>query len=296
MNNWTLFAVETAAFAHTEFGRILATLFVMAIGAVAWRFFKKKALAETGEGTDIHSRRGNFVLARNLVFCFTLLFVFSIWATKIAGVALSLAAVAGAMLIVSKEFLANLLGTTVLAVSRPYRIGDFIEMGDVCGRVLDTDLLVTTLAETLEGHQITGRKVVIPNSTLLTRPVKNLTATGSFVINLLNVVVSPSDDIMEHEKALLQAAADVCRPWIAAADIHLKSIECRELVDLPSASPRVLLQLDTAKECTLALRYACRPNDRVKVEQEILRKYLRYRANPDALAADRETPSLQAVS
>ncbi len=61
------------------------------------------------------------------------------------------------------------------------------------------------------------------------------------------------------------------------ADRHLKQLESRDLVNLPSAAPRVLMELRQAHEATLVLRYSCRPNDRVKVEQAILRAFLQHR-------------------
>jgi small-conductance mechanosensitive channel len=275
--NWAQLAAGVGAFAQTELGRIIATLLVIAIGAILGRFLQKRARSSPGLSSDVSRRRGNLVWAKNLIIIVCLVFVASIWATKIAGAALSLAAVAGAILLVSKEFLGNALGSALLAISRPYRIGDFIEIENVRGRVLDTDLMVTTVAETLEGHQLTGRTAVLPNSLLLTRPVRNLTATGAYMVNLLNVVVHPSEDLLALEKALLQAAGEVCAPWLIEADRHLEHMESIELIDLPSSQPRILIQMHSAKEYTLALRYTCRPNDRVKVEQEILRKYLRYR-------------------
>jgi small-conductance mechanosensitive channel len=283
MIDWTQLAAGVRAFAATELGRIIATILVIVAGVIAGRFLQKRARLTHGPTLDVTRQRGNLVLAKNIVFGVCLIIVGSIWATKIAGAALSLAAVAGAMLIVSKEFLANALGSALLAISRPYRIGDFVEMGDVSGRVLDTDLMVTTIAETLEGHQLTGRTAVVPNSLLLVRPVKNLTATGAYMVNLLNVVVNPAEDLLALEQALLRAAGEVCAPWLQEADRHLQMMESIELVDLPSSEPRVLLQLHSAKEYTLALRYACRPNDRVKVEQDILRRYLRYRPSRPAV-------------
>jgi small-conductance mechanosensitive channel len=160
-------------------------------------------------------------------------------------------------------------------------------MGPTSGRVLETDLMVTTIAETLEGHQLTGRTAVLPNSLLLTQPVRNLTATGAYMVNLLNVMVDPSEDLLSLEQALLRAAGEVCAPWLKEADLHLEHMESIELIDLPSSQPRVLMQFHDAHEYTLALRYTCRPNDRVKVEQDILRRYLRYRPSgmPRAVAA-----------
>jgi small-conductance mechanosensitive channel len=287
MIDWLEIGSGVSAFAQTEFGRIIATLLVAAIAAVIWRFLQKRARLGSELPLDVSRRRGNLVLAKNLLIVVSLMFVASIWATKIAGAALSLAAVAGAFLLVSKEFLANALGSAMLAISRPYRVGDFIQMGPTSGRVLDTDLMVTTIAETLEGHQLTGRTAVLPNSLLLTQPVRNLTATGAYMVNLLNVVVDPSEDLLTLEQALLRAAGEVCAPWLQEADRHLEHMESIELIDLPSSQPRVLMQFHSAREYTLALRYTCRPNDRVKVEQDILRRYLRYRpaALPRLVAA-----------
>jgi small-conductance mechanosensitive channel len=287
MNNWDHLSGNSGALAPTDLGRVIATVLIIILGAVIGRFLQKRARLRSLSSQDASRGRGNVVFIKNIVGGVSLALVAAIWATKIAGVALSLAAVAGAMLLVSKEFLANVLGSAMLAISRPYRIGDFIDMGEARGRVLDTDLMVTKIAETLEGHQLTGRIAVLPNSLLLTRPVKNLTATGAYMVNLLNVMVSPAEDLLSLEQALLRAAKEVCTPWLAEADQHLQYMESVELVDLPSAEPRVLVQLHSAKESTLSLRYACRPNDRVKVEQEILRKYLRYRQSevPQRVAA-----------
>jgi small-conductance mechanosensitive channel len=285
MVNWFELGSTVAAFTQTELGRIIGTLLVTAVGAILWRFVQKRARLSSASMLDVSRRRGNMVLAKNVIFAACLVFVGSIWATKIAGAALSLAAVAGAFLIVSKEFIANALGSALLAISRPYRVGDFIDMGEARGRVLDTDLMVTTIAETLEGHQLTGRTAVLPNSLLLTRPVKNLTATGAYMINILNVMVDPAEDLLALEQSLLKAAGEVCAPWLQEANRHLERMESIELVDLPSSEPRVLFQLHSAKEYTLALRYSCRPNDRVRVEQDILRRYLRYRPAKTAPAA-----------
>lgn len=280
--NWLELYNEVGVFAKTELGRIFATLFTITVTTLSVKLFQKRARSVSGDPgatVDVARRRANFVLAKNLVLMTAVVLVGTIWASKIAGAALSLAAVAGAALIVSKEFLLNLIGSTMLAISKPYRVGDFIEIDHISGRVLDSDLLVTTIAETHQGHQLTGATVALPHSLLLVRPVRNLTATGAFMINIMPVAVHPNDDILAHEAALLRAANIVCAPWLAEADAHLKRQESRELVDLPSAEPKVLIQLTSAKEYCLALRYCCRPNDRVKVEQALTRIYLRTRGS-----------------
>jgi small-conductance mechanosensitive channel len=275
---WNELYHDVSLFAKTELGRIVATVVIIAVTTAIVRFVQRRSRQGAETMADLARRRRSFVLAKNLVFIAAFVLIGTIWASKIAGAALSLAAVAGAMLIVSKEFLANMLGGAMLAISRPYRVGDFIEIEDVSGRVLDSDMLTTTLAETLEGHQLTGRSVSIPHSILLVRPVRNLTATGHFMVNIMHVAVHPNEDLFLQEEALLKAANEVCEPWIAEANLHLRRLESRELLDLPSAESRVIIELSSAKEYTFSLRYCCRPNERVKVEQAVTRLYLRYRS------------------
>lgn len=270
------------AFTQTEMGRIVATLIALFIMIMLMKLIQKHARIHAGSSLELAHRRGNFVLLKNLVLLAGVIVIGTIWASKIAGAALSLAAVAGAMLIISKEFLANLLGSAFLTVSRLYRIGDFIELDGVSGRVIDTDLLATTLSEAQEGSQVTSRTVTLPHSLLLVKPLRNLTATGAYVVHLMKVVADPAEDLIALERALLKAAHEVCGPWMEEADAHLKRIESREMLDLPSAEPKVILQLDDVKQATLSLRYTCRPNERVKVEQAILRHYLAHRSSAHA--------------
>lgn len=273
---------EINAFAHTEMGRIIATVIAVVVTMILMKVIQRRAQRASSAEMEFFDRRGNFVLLKNLVLLSAVTVIGTIWASKIAGAALSLAAVAGALLIVSKEFLSNLLGTAFLTVSRLYRIGDFIEVDGIAGRVIDTDLLATTLSEAQDGSQLTSRTVALPHSLLLVKPVRNLTATGAYVVNLLKIAADVNEDLIALESVLLGAANEICKPWLAEADSHLKLIESRELMDLPSATPRVILQLNSAKEATLSLRYTCRPNDRVKVEQAILRRYLAKRPSRQA--------------
>ena len=139
--------------------------------------------------------------------------------------------------------------------------------------MVGTSLLSTTLAETFDSNQLTGKTVTIPNAVLLTHPVRNETATGAFIVQIVRVAADTDSDLEQLEQFLLASASEVCEPWFDEAAAHLARIEARNLVDLPSAAPRVLLSLDDPKHARLALRYVCRTNDRVRVEQMILRRY-----------------------
>lgn len=265
--------LQITALAKSEIGRILATLIVFWLSAASIGFLQRRAVTRCLDEQEFARRRGNFVLVKNLILAGALVALSIIWASKIAGVALSVAAVAGAMLIVSKDFLASLLGTAVFAITRPYRVGDFIQINGVSGRVVDTSMLNTTVADTSEGNLITGANVILPHAMLLSMPVKNLTATGHYVLCLLPVSVLHRE-ITHCEPMLLKAAQEVCGKWIDEASRHLKRMEAREMIDLPSGSPKVIMDLSRHEHAILTLRYACRPEERINVEQAILRQYL----------------------
>lgn len=268
--------LHITAFAKSEIGRILATVIVFWLSAASIGFLQRRAVTRCVDEQEFARRRGNFVLAKNLILACGMVVLSIIWASKIAGVALSVAAVAGAMLIVSKDFLASLLGTAVFTITRPYRVGDFIEIGGVSGRVVDTSMLNTTVADTSEGNLITGTNIILPHAMLLSMPVRNLTATGQYVLRLLPVSVLHGD-LIHCEPLLLKAAQEVCGEWIDDASRHLKLMESRELIDLPSGNPRVIMDLSRHEHAVLTLRYACRPDERINVEQAILRRYLALR-------------------
>lgn len=220
-------------------------------------------------------QREVMVSVRNLIVVAVVVGVFAIWASRIAGFALSLAALGGGMLIVSKELLANLLGFLMLSLVRPYKVGDYVEVAGTRGRVCDISTLATSIIETQEAHQLTGRRVTVPNSVLLSTPARNITATGDYVMHLMPLLLPPTIDILATRAALLKAAETVCSQWVEAAEAHLSEVEERELMDLPSAAPRVLIEFSDPKAVTLAVRYTAPARERINVEQAILELFLR---------------------
>jgi len=258
-------------FANRESWRIALTVVVLLFMPLAIRLGRHHLAGRPGTLTE---RGERLSIWRNTLLIIGTFIILSVWASKIAGFALSLAAVAGAVLIVSKEALMNLLGFVHLTIARPFNFGDYVEIGAARGRVVDINTMNVTLLETYEGHQVTGALVVMPNALAITQPVRNLTATGKFVVQLLRVQVDRTADVLAHEQALLAAARGVCGAWQADADTHLQRLEQHRNVDLPSADTRVVIELHDGAFADLALRYACRPNERVRVEQEILRRYL----------------------
>jgi small-conductance mechanosensitive channel len=259
-----------------EPGRLFSTLLLVLAAVYANRVLARvltNPFDQASSSRDRNKQRERLVLLRNLVFMVAAFAILAIWATKIAGLAVSLAAVAGAMLIVGKDFFMCLLGSVVIAFARQYRVGDYIEVGNCSGKVINIDLFTTTLAETGHAHQITGKALTFANSSVFTQPVRNTSATGEYIVNLFVIPVPFDVDFVHAEICAFNAAQEVSKEWQAAADIHLSRMERRDFVDLPSAKPKILWESVDTRQKNLVVRFTCPMDMRISSEQAIYRAF-----------------------
>lgn len=230
-------------------------------------------------------RRLHLVWARNIIWFVALLVIVSLWASTIAGFALSLAAVAGALLIVSKELVMCVHGYLYVTLVQPYKVGDVIEFGALRGRVLDIDMFATTLAELDAAGQVTGTLAEFPNGLLLTTPLKNTSATGAFSLHHVRIPVEAHRVLALEpiERAALAAADRVTQSWRDEAMAHFKRVAEAQFIDLPSGRNKLTWDFSDPEHLVLVLRVACPINGRSDVEQAVFRETWK------ALAAQQRT-------
>lgn len=104
---------------------------------------------------------------KNGVFTVTLLALFMLWQSEISEFALSVTAIAVAIVVASKEIILCFTGSIQRASSRSFRIGDWIEVGSVCGEVIEHNLMATVIQEIDLHHgqyNYTGKTATLPNS------------------------------------------------------------------------------------------------------------------------------------
>lgn len=102
----------------------------------------------------------------------------------------------------SSSSIANIAAGLVITYMRPYKIGDFIRIGDVVGEVVEKNLLVTRL-KTIKNEEVT-----IPNSTVLSGNTINfstLSKTNGLIINT-KVTIGYDVPWKDMHQALLNAA------------------------------------------------------------------------------------------
>ncbi len=218
-------------------------------------------------------RRLHLVWARNLIWFVVLLVIVSVWASTIAGFALSLAAVAGALLIVSKELVMCVHGYLYVTVVQPYKVGDAIEIGPLRGRVIDIDMFATTLAELDASGQQTGKVAEFPNGLLLTTPLKNTSPTGAYLLHHIRMPLpeSQAGDLDRIEAAALAAADHAIAPWRDDAIAHFRKVSDEHFIAFPSGRTKVSWDFSDPEHLVLVVRVACPSLERHAVEQAVFR-------------------------
>lgn len=271
---------------HAAIRRGLASL-VMVVVALAMRGAALRALSRSSLSTEVQLRWR--VQIRNITLAVILLGVVVIWAEELRAVAISVAAIAAALVLATKELIACLVGATMRASGRSFQVGDRIEVAGVRGDVVDLGPLTTTVLEVGPGssiHQRSGRKVTLPNSVFLTQAVTNETISDEFVLHVLRVPLSAKIDWRASERRLLSIAQARCGEFVEDARRALSAASPSGVpAHLISVEPVVYLELPEPDRVELLLRFPAPARQRGRVAQQILRELLDDPAEPPGDAA-----------
>jgi small-conductance mechanosensitive channel len=282
-----------AGFTQLNFLGHLALTVVVLVAAMIVSRLISRYYRKPGSGTT-EARRVAYLVARNTLGGVTGVLLLFIWAGELRTFALSIAALAAAVGIVCKEFFMSALGSLMRAITRPYSIGDVIELGTMKGEVLQIDFLSTRLLEQGPSGYVTGRTFEFPNMMVLLNPIRKLSHTGRFVHELVRVPMDPSGNVARAETLLLEAGEAVCADWIEAADAHFRRLESSHLIALPGSRPLAMIEPVDPKRVDVLLRFPCPSNRRLATSQAILHAYYVLAKEPDPDEVPPQSPAASA--
>lgn len=257
------------------FPDIVKSLILLAVVLIGRLVLMRAVTHSTSLTVEI--KRRWILMIRNVVAAVFVVGLAFIWAHELSTFAVSLVAIAVALVLATKELILCFSGTVLRAGSNAYTLGDRIEIGGTRGNVIDQNVLATTVLEIGPGHsssQYTGRAVVFPNSLLLAHPVINETYMKAYLVQVLTIPLTMEDDWQTAEKLLLEIAMSECGPFMEEARIHMKQLEGKAWLDAPSVEPRVSIHLPEPGRIDLLLRIPSPAHRTSRLEQAILRRFL----------------------
>jgi small-conductance mechanosensitive channel len=179
---------------------------------------------------------------------------------------------AGAGLTVAlKDFIVGFVGWFVLMGKNGIRLGDWVEINEVTGEVVEIGPFHTVLLETGNwtdsGHP-TGRRVTFTNSFAIEGHYFNFSTTGQWLWDELQIVLPTGKDSYPLIDAIHQKVVEATRETVQQAEQEWsKATTSRGLSGL-SAAPAISVK-PVVGGIEVAVRYITRANDRYALRSKL---------------------------
>ena len=211
---------------------------------------------------------------KNGSFILMMLLLFVLWQSEINQFALSVTAIAVAIVVASKEIILCFTGSIQRASSRSFRIGDWIEVGSICGEVIEHNMMATVIQEIDLHHgqyHFTGKTATLPNSMFFTFPVKNLNFMKRYVYHNFTIVVKEFVNLYPLIDQLEVKIEEHCHYFSEVARRYNFMIEKHAGVDLPGAEPHIHISNSPTAEQSVHFMIFC-PTDKAVHLEHLIRK------------------------
>lgn len=264
---------------------ILSSLILIGV-VISSRAVLSKFIRRSVQSNELRGRW--LAQMRNILLLVMLLGLTLIWAQELRTLALSIVAIAVALVVATKELILCVTGSIIKSGARSFAIGDRIQIKDFRGDVIDQNLLTTTLLEVGPGkltHQRTGRMIVVPNAMFVSEPLINESYTHDYVLHVFTVPFKREDNWRLAKQAFLESAQNYCADYLEEARSYIQRMSNVRSIDVPSVDPRVTLQVPTAGDIHLIIRLPAPAEKRNFMEQAILAEvFMRYDFSQKACA------------
>lgn len=209
---------------------LLAFLFKFIISKLAYKKAKKE---------DFESRHFSHSM-KHLVNLVMVLLLLLVWGSEIQNFALSIAAFAVAIVLALREFIQSIIGFFYLVTTRPFRVGDWIEIDGDYGEVAKIDWVKTTLIEiNMANYQLSRRTISIPNSKLVVSTITNLNFIKRYVTHTFSIVRDDKYNGFKLYNAFVEKAKHYCVEFKEVASRYNAILERRLDAKITDPEPEI---------------------------------------------------------
>ena len=228
------------------------------------------------KGLKRHAKKHNedkrhvVTLISNLFNLGMLILLFSIWSEELQKFALSIAAFLAAIIIATREFILCFIGFVYTLSTRPFRVGDWIQVGNHYGEVSSMDWAKTAVLEINKyDYQFTGKTLYIPNSQLITTPVKNLNFLKRYAVHHFTVTRDRSVNPFEFIEELEHKAKEYCEDFFDVATRYNNLIETRLDISISGPEPHVQIATSELGDTQIVFTIFCPTEKAMEIEQKL---------------------------
>lgn len=239
------------------------------IKALIVKYFKKKSFGDDKDNRLIINA------FRNIINLLVVVFLFIIWAEELQQFAFSIAAFVVAIVLATRELIQCVIGFVYLSSTKPFRIGDWVQTGNYTGEVTSTDWIKITLLEvSQESYSYTGKTTFIPNSQLMTQPIKNLNFMRRYVNHSFSIVKNDAGiNPYSIEKQMLEKAASYCEPFNDVAERYNILIQKRLEIKISGPDPHIEFSTTDLGRIRTTITIFCPTEQARVIEQKLMNDF-----------------------
>ncbi|MGD8327092.1 MAG: mechanosensitive ion channel [Sphingomonadales bacterium] len=186
----TALAQEYTPVAISMAGNVLAAIIILIIGLWIAGWAKRLIRRMLEKSGRVEPTLTSFLgsLARYLIIAFTLIAILGRFGVQTASLVAVLGALGLAIGLALQGTLADVAAGVLLLFFRPFKMGDFVDVGGISGTVKSITLFSTELATP------DNRKIIIPNGKIWGNPITNFNGHDTRRVDLV-FGISYDDDI-----------------------------------------------------------------------------------------------------
>lgn len=194
-----------------------------------------------------------------------------VWSSEVQNLAISVAAFMVAIVLATREFLQCLLGFLYYIFTRPFRVGDWIQIDNgTTGEVYAIDWIKVTLLEVdPEALEYTGKTVYVPNNQLISKQLRNLNFMRRYNMHSFTLTFEPQHSVLLHLAEIKRFARELCAPFRDVALRYKDLIERHLETEFIETDPIINLETNKFGYIELKVGVFC-PTDRAhSLQQQI---------------------------
>ena len=129
--------------------------------------------------------------------------------------------ISGVLAFSSTTIISNLMAGVLLRITKPFKVGDFIRVGDHFGRVSERGLFDTEI-------QTEARELIaLPNTFFISNPVTTTRSSGTIISATLSLGYDVNHHEIEHQLIKAAEASDLQEPFVHILELGNFSITYR---------------------------------------------------------------------
>jgi len=228
---------------------------------------------------QIHETRERYTIRKTVSSIISILFlgaILAIWFQETTTLVLAFGLLSAGIAIALQDVLKNLAGGILIILTSPFKAGDRIQVENDSGDVLDIKLFSTTLMEIrgwVEADQYSGRLLLIPNSFILNKTVKNYTKDFSFIWDEIDFMLTYESNWKKAQEIAIEIAHDITGAFEQSAKNELGNMEEKYLIHPSDVEEKIYTRI-TDNWIDMRLRYVVDPRQRRKVSNSLNEKIL----------------------